>query len=137
MTLDPDERKTLIDHRLTRADETLAEAVLLKENRKYAAAVSRAYYCMFYALSALAVSEGYKTGKHAQLIGWFNKTWVRTGKINSRYSKMIYRAFDKRMLGDYSDLPSFSESEVDNLIAEGAEFIEMLKNLLKSDTSLS
>lgn len=131
MTLEPEERRTLIEHRLKRADETLSEAVLLFENGKLPAAVNRVYYGMYYALNALAVSEGFKTGKHAQLIGWFNKNWIRTKKVDPLYSKILFQAFDKRMLGDYSDMPEFSETEVNMLITQCADFIAMIRKLLE------
>ena len=79
MTLQPEERLTLIKQRLKRSADTISEAELLFRNNNLAAAVNRVYYSMFYALNALAVAESFKTGKHAQLIGWFNKNWVRTG----------------------------------------------------------
>ncbi len=134
MTLDSGERRTLVQHRLERADETISEAVLLNENGKYPAAVNRAYYAMYYALSALAVQEGFQTGKHAQLIGWFNKNWIRTKKIDQRFSKIIFQAFDKRMLGDYSDMPVFSEEEVGKLISDAIEFTKMIRILLSEKT---
>jgi len=130
MTLEPEDRATLIKHRLKRAHETLTESLLLYENGMLSAAVNRVYYSMFYSLSALAISEGFQTGKHAQLIGWFNKTWVRTGKVDTRYSKIISQAFDKRMLGDYADIPEFINSEVEILIRESGEFIDMVEKLL-------
>jgi uncharacterized protein (UPF0332 family) len=130
MTLEPDDRITLIKHRLNRARETQTESLLLFDNGMFPAVVNRIYYSMFYSLSALAISEGFETGKHAQLIGWFNKTWVRTGKVETRYSKIISRAFDKRMLGDYADIPDFSKPEVEIMITESGEFIEMVEKLL-------
>jgi uncharacterized protein (UPF0332 family) len=132
MTLEPEDRRVLILHRLKRADETRAESLLLCNNKMLSAAVNRVYYSMFYALNALAISEEFQTGKHAHLIGWFNRTYIRTGKIDQRYSKIISQAFDKRMLGDYADLPEFSKSEVEALIAESEEFTDMIKQMLKN-----
>ena len=100
------------------------------KNTIFTAAINRIYYSMFYALSALAISEGFQTGKHAQLIGWFNKTYIRTGRIDQCYSKIISQAFDKRMLGDYADLPEFSESEVEIMITESNDFIKMIEQIL-------
>ena len=130
MTLEINDRNILIKHRLNRARETRSESILLFRNKMYAAVVNRVYYSMFYALSALAIAEGFQTGKHAQLIGWFNKTFIKTGKVDSRYSKIISQAFDKRMLGDYADLPEFSESEVETMIAESDDFITMAEKIL-------
>ncbi len=131
MTLEPNDRKTLIDHRLNRAQDTLAEAQLLVDNGMLSAAVNRIYYCMFYSLSALAIRDGYQTGKHAQLIGWFNKTYIRTGLIEPRFAKMIHHAFDKRMIGDYSDIPEFTLQEVKLQLQDGTEFIAMIEGLVK------
>lgn len=132
MTLEPEDRESLISHRLRRAHQTQSESRLLFENRMFPAAVNRAYYSMFYALSALAIAEGFQTGKHAQLIGWFNRTFIKTGKTDQRYSKILSRAFDKRMLGDYADMPDFSESEVDIMLKESTDFISMVEKLLSS-----
>ena len=96
-----------------------------------AASVNRIYYSMFYGLNALAISEGYHSGKHAQLIGWFNKNFVRTGKVDFRYAKIISHAFDKWMLGDYSDMPDFSKNEVEHMLLESKDFILMIESLLK------
>ncbi|HOH43482.1 MAG TPA: hypothetical protein PLZ53_10215, partial [Candidatus Hydrogenedentes bacterium] len=45
--------------------ETRSESVLLFNNSMLPAVVNRIYYSMFYALSALAISEGFQTAKHA------------------------------------------------------------------------
>jgi uncharacterized protein (UPF0332 family) len=95
-------------------------------------AVNRIYYSMFYALSALAISEGFTSGKHGQLIGWFNKHFVKTGIVDSRYSRMISRSFSKRMDGDYEDYTEFAETEVRGMLPELDEFITEIEKLLKS-----
>ncbi len=130
MTLDPGDRDTLIKHRMNRARETRLESILLFENGMLAAVVNRVYYSMFYALSALAILQEFETGKHAQLIGWLNKNFIKTGMVDNRYSKIISQAFDKRMLGDYADLPEFSVTEVEAMIAESGEFIVMIEKLI-------
>jgi len=82
MTMSAEEKQTLILHRMERARATVIEARLLQENRMFAGAVNRIYYSMFYALSALAVAEGFSSGKHGQLIRWFNKKFVKTGIVD-------------------------------------------------------
>ncbi len=130
MTLASEDKKALIEHRINRAWETKKEAVFLNENGMSAAAVSRIYYGMYYALTALSLSEGFKSNKHSQLIGWFNKNFIRTGIIDSKYSKIITRAFNKRMDGDYEDFTEFSHSEINEMIKECEKFIEMMQNML-------
>lgn len=66
----------LIDYRIYQAFETINEVEFQIENNFYVIAVNRIYYGMFYMLLALALKEGYKTSKHSQLLGWFNKEFV-------------------------------------------------------------
>jgi len=55
---------------------------------------------MFYSLMALGLKCEFETSKHAQLIGWFNKAFIHEGLIDSKYGKIITKAFnqDKRGL---------------------------------------
>jgi len=128
MTLKPEERDELVMHRVNRAHETEKEARLLFENQMFAAAINRIYYSMFHALSALAIRVGFETSKHGQLIGWFNKSYIRTGLADIKYSKIIIRAFEKRMDSDYNDFLDFTEDEVRHMLAECNEFILMIKS---------
>ncbi|MCX8124193.1 MAG: HEPN domain-containing protein [Spirochaetes bacterium] len=73
MPLTPQERNTIVKYRLKRSEETWKEAKFLFENNMLAASVNRIYYSMFYAVNALAIENGFQTGKHTRLIGWFNK----------------------------------------------------------------
>ncbi|GAK58398.1 hypothetical protein U27_05372 [Candidatus Vecturithrix granuli] len=69
MTLDETHRQVLIQHELERAKTAIAGVRFLIDNGKLIIAVSRMYYGMFYALSALAVKHRFSTTKHKQLIG--------------------------------------------------------------------
>ncbi len=128
-----EDRNFLVNHRLKRAHETLAESYLLYKNNMLSAAVNRVYYSMFYAVSALSIKCRFQTGKHAQLIGWFNKNWIKTGKVDIRYSKIISQAFDKRMLSDYADIPEFSNDEVELLMKQSDEFINMIEQVISAE----
>lgn len=34
--------------------------------------------------------------KHSQLIGWFNKNFISTAKLESKYGKVIRKAYEYR-----------------------------------------
>lgn len=82
----PDRKPELIALRLHQAKETIDDVTFLIHNKRLVIAVNRIYYGMFYALLALALHYDFKTSKHAQLIGWFNKEFIKTEKIEIRYS---------------------------------------------------
>ena len=91
MSLSREEREALVCHRIQRSRETADDANLLFDNKKYLSAVNRIYYSMHHALYALALNNNYTTGKHGQLIVWFNRTYVKNRycrqKIHSYYNK--------------------------------------------------
>jgi uncharacterized protein (UPF0332 family) len=124
------EKLDIINYRLLLIDETLKDAKILLENNSLRGAVNRIYYTMFYAVSALALNNNFQTHKHAQLLGWFNREYVNTGKINLSLGKYFKKAFDKRKTGDYDDLIIFSKDEVEELYLQMEIFIKEIKRLL-------
>jgi len=57
--IDEKDRNALVEYRLQQAVETIELARFLAENQKLAIAVNRIYYGMYYALTALALSNGF------------------------------------------------------------------------------
>jgi len=55
-----------------------------------------AIFCMFYALSALGHASDFSTSKHGQLIGWFNKNFIKDRVFERKYGKMLREAFEIR-----------------------------------------
>ncbi len=88
--------------------------------------------CSFYMLSALALKHGFSTSKHKQLIGWFNKQFVKEGTVASEYAKIVNDAFEKRSDSDYGMLVNFTRDEVQEMFAELNDFIATIEQLLLS-----
>jgi uncharacterized protein (UPF0332 family) len=115
MTLSNKDRQQLIANYIEKAKNTEKALPNLLANNQLFAAVNRIYYAIFYMLSALALQHQFSTSKHTQLLGWFNKNFVKTQKIERKYGKYIQDAFEMRMKGDYEVLANFSENEVQEL----------------------
>ncbi len=130
MTLPEENKQALIEYRLAQAVELIDEVAFLIDNKKLIFAVNRIYYGSFYALTALALREGFKTSKHGQLMGWFNKNYVATGKFDKKYGKFLFKAFRKRQIGDYEAFSDFTKEEVVALSVTMKEFIEQVKTVL-------
>ncbi len=133
MTLNDADRKELIRHRLSKAHETIKHVAFLIEHGMLSVAVNRIYYGMFYALSALALKNQFSTTKHGQLIGWFNKNFVKKKKVERRIGQLLRDAFDSRSIGDYDDWAEFSKEEVTALLQGMKEFIREIELLIESD----
>jgi len=104
MTIEEQTKADLIKYRLEQARETIEVVDLLLKNDKFSTAVNRIYYGMFYSILALALQNNYETSKHQQLIGWFNKEFIRTGLIEKDYGRMLRDAYENRNYGDYDIL---------------------------------
>ena len=128
--IDEKDRDALVAYRLQQAFETVELAKFLAESQKLLITVNRIYYGMYYALTALALKNGFETSKHGQLIGWFNKEFVVSKKLESKFGKILRNAFQNRTKGDYDAFISFSQQEVDVMLDEMVEFIEEIKKVL-------
>ena len=63
-------------------------------------AVSRAYYAMFYASTALLGSRGVWRSKHQGVIAAFGEYFVKPGFIEPAYGRMLNDAFHARLDSD-------------------------------------
>lgn len=128
--IDEKDRQSLIDYRLQQATDTIELAHFLAISEKYVIAVNRIYYGMYYALTALALKNGFETSKHGQLIGWFNKEYIATKRLDPQFGKILRNAFHNRAKGDYDAFIDFSRTEVDLMLIEMSNFIYEIKKLL-------
>jgi len=85
---------------------------------------------MYYALTALALKNKFETSKHGQLIGWFNKEFISTGKVDPKYGKILRNAFQNRTKSDYDAFIGFSTFEVESMLNEMVDFIDQIKEIL-------
>jgi len=126
------DKKELIKYRLSRASETLEEAKNSIENKRYLLAANRIYYASFYAVSALAIKHEFKTSKHAQLLSWFNKTFIKTEIIEKRLGKFYLDAFEMRQESDYEDFVVIDKTSIDEKFKLASEFINKVQEIIDS-----
>lgn len=123
--------RDLILYRLTRASETLKDALILAEAGRWNACVNRLYYSCFYAISALLVSDGLSSSKHAGVRSLFNKHYVKTGKVPKNLSLIYNDLFERRQEGDYIDFVHFQESQVVPWISKAEELVGFITNFVE------
>ncbi|MDZ7725310.1 MAG: HEPN domain-containing protein [candidate division KSB1 bacterium] len=132
MTLDQKDRKQLIQYRIMQALETVETVDFLIENSKLNTAVNRIYYGIFYSLLALGLKYGFESSKHLQLIGWFNKEFIRSGKIDVKYGRIVREAYDIRRTGDYDAYIEFEQAEVEKYFQDMKDFTFFIKNFIQN-----
>jgi uncharacterized protein (UPF0332 family) len=78
MSMEPYDKRALIQYRLERAHESLNDArLMLGQNGSYASVINRAYYAMFYAALALLISIDRGSSKHQGVIALFDENFVK------------------------------------------------------------
>ncbi len=129
----PAERSDYVQYRIQRAIATLEEARTLLCQGHLHGTVNRIYYSMFYAVNALALQHGFSTSSHSQLRGYFNREFVKTGKIPVALGKSFGFAYDNRTKGDYQDLVEFDQEQVEELMHDAKSFVYAISNLIHAD----
>ena len=83
------------------AKERLHSSKILLEAGSYKDSIGRSYYAMFTAVRALLAVEGQDFSKHAGVIAYFQKEYVKTGKFDKKYSG-ISNSKQYRLCGFFS-----------------------------------
>lgn len=126
----PVDNEILIQYRLQRAKETIKEAEDDISKNFFHSAENRIYYAIFYAVMALALKYDFSTSKHKQLLGWFNKNFIKTGIIGKEFGDIYRDAMENRLEGDYEDFKIFSIEEVSADIANMKRFVDRVEKLI-------
>ena len=85
---------------------------------------------MFYSLLALGLKYEYETSKHVQIIGWFNKDFIHEGLIDSKYGKIINKAFNRSTKGDYDSYIEFDLETVKEMYEEMKDFNQTVEEFI-------
>ena len=124
-------KKDLINYRRERAFDTIKEVELLISKNMFYAAMNRIYYGMFYIINALSVLDNFSTSSHSQLIGYFNKHYLKTNKITREIGKYFGKAFEKRSKSDYKDFVSIEKEEINEYFDKMKELIKIVDSLIE------
>lgn len=121
-------------YRLDMAKERLHSSKILLDEGNYKDSIGRSYYTMFTAVRALLAIEGQDFSKHAGVIAYFQKEYIRTGIFDKKYSKYISQAFQIRNNTDYSDFFLVSSQEAEEQYERAQEFLDMIEKYLEQRT---
>lgn len=124
------DKSAYIAYRTSKADETLLAAKKLAQSKFWNSCVNRLYYSSFYAVNALLLNDGVISKSHAGVKTQFFQHYIKTGKIDIKYSQLYSDLFDWRQKGDYNDFFDLSEEEVLPLIEPVEELVRKIKSLL-------
>ena len=121
----------LLVYRLESAKEKLNSAKLLLDNGNFKDSIGRSYYAMFTSVRALLAKDGVDFSKHAGVISYFQKEYIKSGLVNVKYSKYISQAFQIRNNVDYADFFIVSKSDAEEQYQKAEEFCRMIESYLE------
>lgn len=116
---------------LIRAGQTLEATKTLHEQGFFNDAVSRGYYSMFYAAKALLLSEKINSKSHSAVIHQLNYHFVRSGKLDRKYVRMLSVAMQIREESDYGYVVNPPSADAEAVIVDATEFIATIRFLLQ------
>ncbi|MBU0491209.1 MAG: HEPN domain-containing protein [Chloroflexi bacterium] len=96
-------------------------------------AVNRAYYAIFYAASALLLTQDIRRSKHASIVAAFRQYFVKPGLIEARYSDIYGDVMEARQVGDYEILGDTEEESARSAVADAHAFVARIESYLKQE----
>lgn len=124
-------KNILVQNSLEKAEEALKAAEFNINNNFFSTAQNRIYYAVFYAVTAIGYNEDFITSKHSQLLGWFNKNFVKDNKIFPVEMFRFYqRSFENRRKSDYEFIWKPNKNDLIADLEDAKKFIENIKNYL-------
>ncbi len=115
---------------LERAEQSIEASRHLVKAGFFDFAASRAYYAVFYASTAVLLSEKIELSKHSAVIASIHQRFVKTGRIDKEQGKVLNWLFELRSVGDYGVTEHVSQLEVDKAIEAAEYFLNLIKKLL-------
>ena len=121
----------LIKYRLSSAKEKLISEKVLLDAGLYKDSVGRSYYAIFTAIRAVLAIKKVDFSKHAGVIAYFQKEFVKTGIFDKKYSKYLQQAFQIRNSCDYDDFFIVSKQDAEDQYERAKEILEVIEGFIQ------
>lgn len=124
------QHRALSKHRFVQAKRSLASAKILIDNGDFEGAANRTYYAVFHALRSVLALDKKDFSKHAGVISYFRREYIKRGIFPVEASVIIGDAFDIRSDSDYDDYYEVTETEIRSLLASVEKLLGWIKKYL-------
>ena len=120
----------LIKYRMSSAKEKLTSAKLLLEAGMYRDSIGRSYYAIFSAIRAVLAVRQVDFSKHAGVIAYFQKEFIKTEIFDKKYSKYLQQAFQIRNSCDYDDFFIVSKQDAEEQYIRETEMLAVIEEYI-------
>ena len=113
------------------AEERLRSSKILLDAGMYKDSIGRSYYAVFSAVRAVLAINEVDFSKHSGVIAYFQREYIKTGKIDKKYSKYLQNAFQIRNNCDYDDFYIVSKQDAEEQYNRAVELVNVISLYLK------
>jgi uncharacterized protein len=110
--------QALVAHRLDKSGDAIRAAEYMLDRGMLIFAMNRIYYALYYAVQGLLALHGVSFSKHGQVKGYFNREFIKSGKLPKDLGRIYNKAFEFRQKYDYVDFTSPSKEMISDYIAQ-------------------
>lgn len=121
----------LVKYRIESAKDRLESARELLNTGHYSDSIGRSYYSIFTAVRAVLATERVDFKKHAGVISYFQKEYIKTHIFDKRFSTYLLKAFEIRNKCDYDDFYIAAKEDAEIQLARAEEYYEAVYNFVK------
>lgn len=121
------EKHEYIRYRLSSAFNTYEAAKILAENGFWNSAVNRLYYSIFYAVNAILYLNDISSKSHSSVKSQFSLHFIKTGRIDIKYGRLLSELFDWRQKGDYENIFDYDKESVEPLFLQVKEMLVLIE----------
>ena len=86
---------------------------------------------MFCSIRALLALDGVDFSKHAGVISYFQKEYIKSDKLDPKYSKYISQAFQIRNNVDYQDFFMVSREDAEEQYKRAVELYGVISKMIE------
>lgn len=133
MSMNDEERKTLVTLELEKAKRTMAEVDSLLQGEFWNGVASRLYYAVFHAVSALLIHDKHQVNTHNGSHALFGLHYVKTGIFPVAYGKLYNQLQTLREQSDYNCIYDIDPEELTGKIQPAKQFIIDIERLIRGD----
>ena len=127
-----EDRQEYVRYRLETAWKTFEAGELLAQNEYWNSAINRLYYSLFYAMNALLVLNEIQTKSHTAAKSKFSQHFVKTGKFDKKYGRLLSELFDWRQKADYDNIFEYDKNAVLPMFQTVKEMIQLIEKEIKN-----
>ena len=131
MKMTDDDKRAVIAYRLEKAYGSYEDAVKVAGIELWNIAANRLFYSLYYAGSALLLSQGISSRTHAGFLTLISLHYGKTGVLTKDEARLFLLLFSLRHEGDYEDFRDATEDEVMEYMPKVRSLIGKLESLIE------